>query len=149
MSSQTHLVDDSLEELFQEIRTKRERDMQTRIQNYYEDKSYIYITSDPRTRKTEIGTSERQDFLVLSPLPKSLEVQNSTVHKRDASFCIEKRKGELRQTVERERVAHEDSDSMFVELPEETHLKFATENFLRMMKNKQVNKTFGGTKGYK
>lgn len=118
MTSQTNAGDakDSLEKLFQEIQWDRERDMRIRIQNEREDRertwSSVYVTSDPRIRKTESGAFERQDFLVLSSLSTSSEPVSSLVHKRGAA-------------------AQNNT--------EDVHFKFATENFLRMMKGEKLD----------
>lgn len=119
MTSQTNSGDtkeDSLEKLFREIQWDREQDMRIRIQNEREDRertwSSVYVTSDPRIRKTENGAFERQDFLVVSSLPTSLEPMSSFVHKRG--------------------VAAQNNT-------EDVHFKFATENFLRMIKGEKFD----------
>ncbi|AQQ73827.1 hypothetical protein [Kurlavirus BKC-1] len=144
MTSQTNSGDtkeDSLEKLFREIQWDRERDMRMRIQNEQEDRertrSSVYATSDPRTRKTESGAFERRGFLVLSSLPTSLEPMSSLVHKRntDAQNNTKDMFDKIRQQTKEGQIIYEDTDPLFVALPEGTHLKFATENFLRMMKD--------------
>ncbi|AHC54985.1 hypothetical protein D1R32_gp268 [Tunisvirus fontaine2] len=78
-----------------------------------------------QTFEAPIGTPKP---LILSSISKNLE---------DSSSSIEKSKEEIRQMVGEERVVYEDSDSLFVKLPEGVHLKLATENFLRMMEDRK------------
>ncbi|AHA45955.1 hypothetical protein ISTM_57 [Insectomime virus] len=85
-----------------------------------EMKGALFQTFQPSTKRPE--------SLVLSSISKNLE---------DLSFSIEKSKEEIRQMVGEERVVYEDSDSLFVKLPEGMHLKLATENFLRMMEDRK------------
>lgn len=123
---------DSLEELLQEMQEERERDMRIRIQNEREDRERtwpsgeVYLRSDPRVTKIENGALEKQDFLVLSSLPRSLEPTSSLMHSRGIPFATNDKR-ESRQN-------QGGADSSFVGLPEETHLKLAIENFLYMMK---------------
>ena len=76
-----------------------------------------------QTFEAPIGTLKP---LILSSISKNLE---------DSSSSIEKSKEEIRQMAGEEMVIYEDSDSVFVKLPEGMHLKLATENFLRMMES--------------
>nr|QZX43933.1 hypothetical protein MarQu_351 [Marseillevirus sp.] len=144
MTSQTNSGDtkeDSLEKLFREIQWDRERDMRMRIQNEQEDRertrSSVYVASDPRTRKTENGKFERQGFLAVSSAPTSLETMSSLVNIRDpvAQNNTKDMFDKIRRQTKEGKIIHEDTDSLFVAFPEGTHLKFAIENFLRMMKD--------------
>ncbi|AMQ10910.1 hypothetical protein [Brazilian marseillevirus] len=129
----SHTTENSLEE----IRKERERNMDILSQNHREEMQSSVSASSGRTTNVENKTPEWWDFRMNEEIPKSLEIPNSVVHKKEALLCVEKSKKELRQAVGEEKIVYEDSDSMFVSLPEGTHLRLAIENFLRMMEDKK------------